>query len=394
VNRSLRLLLMILMIAGFTAGFAGLVLPGQTALLETPRQGIHQFQRLHIFLFNLVAGGTILLWFAEGRRRLSPRVLIYLVLSLAFSVAAFLDHYATAIGLAAALGLVVESLRVRLYGVFPADFFRRGGGLAERYLHAALLCLSLGLFICAGVMVNNGYLHRFAFLDLLLDDFFLGFSFPLSLLTFAVMFALMGEPRGAVDRFLRDSSFWVVTVGVIVFFVFIILDWKTAEVLTSLFLLGDVLVLYALFRRDSVDLEQNAFLMSGMAFLAFTSFTGVMILLWGSPYVGGSAGGRELLLQIHGYLSLYGWNLAGLAVVVRYEEFPLRLNDVEIILLHWATVALLAPLGTLYPAFALLALPAFIPLLILLFFARGRTHVASRRRDPAAPTGVFWRELD
>lgn len=394
MSKSLRITLMLLMVAGFAFGFAGLVMPNQTALLETPRGNEFQFQRLHIFLFNLVAGGTVLLWFSEGMRKLSKRVVAYLVLSLAFSLAAFLNQYGIAIIFALLLAGIVERIRIQRFSFFPRDFFSLKASVAEKFHHAALLCLSLGLLISAGVMLNNDYLHLFDVLNLLLDDFFLGFSFPLSLMTFAVMFSLMDEAENRRIRLLRESSFWSVTVGVIVFFVFIILGVFSAEILLSLFLLGDVILIFALFQRDSADLEEDQYLTSGMVFLIFTGVTGILILPWSKYISPQQAPGVDLLFQIHAYLSLYGWNLSGLTVVIRHDEFPLRLHDLEIILLHWMTIALLAPLGSIYPVFSLLALPAFAILLGLVFFGTGHAHVASRKvLLPRIPTR-FWHKLN
>lgn len=391
MSTKLRITLLILMVASFTFGFAGLVLPNQTALLETPRAGEFQFQRLHIFLFNLVAGGTVLLWFTEGKNKLSQLAAAYLALSLVFSLAAFLDQYGLAILLAIVLVVIVESIRIQRFSFFPFDFFTLKISVAKKFHHAALLCLSLGLLISAGVMLNNQYLHLLDFLNLLLDDFFLGFSFPLSLMTFAVIFALMKEPNNQRIRVLQEASFWIVTLGVIIFFVFIILGIFTAELIISLILLGDVLLVFYLFQRNIGDLEQDQFLTSGMVFLTFTGITGILILLWGKYVPQQQAGGWDLLYQIHAYLSLYGWNLSGLAVIIRYNEFPLRLHDIEIILLHWFTITLLAPLGNIYPAFAMLAIPAFTILLVMIFFGKGRAHIAAEKRSPSLVSRPFWR---
>jgi len=385
---------MLFFVVGFACGFAGLVLPNQTALLETPRAQSYQFQRLHIFLFNLVGGGTILLWFTEGARRLSRRATLFMILALVFSLLAFLNQYALAIISAVALAAIVESIRIRRYAWFPAGFFSRTTPVAEKFHHAALLCLSVGLVISAGVMLNNQYLHVFDFLNLLLDDFFLGFSFPFSLLTFAVMFALMREAKNRAIRALEEASFWIVTVGVVVFFVFIILSITAVEIAISLILLADVLLLFYLFRDNSRDLEQDQFLTSGMVFLTFTGVTGILILLWGLTTPQIRSTGWNLLFQVHAYLALYGWNLSGLAVVIRFEEFPLRLHDVDIILLHWVTIALLAPLGSLYPVFALMALPAFVALVWMFLFSAGHAHVATRKPDRSPFSTSFWRAAE
>jgi hypothetical protein len=238
-------------------------------------------------------------------------------------------------------------------------------------------------------MINNEYLHIGGSMDLWLDDFFLGFSFPLSLITFALMFALMRDPQNGVIHLLQEASFWIVTLGVIVFFVFIILNILAAEIVMATILLADVLLIFYLFKRDSQDLEQSQFLTSGLTFLTFTGVTGILLLLW-HLLPNGKAEEQNLLLQIHAYLSLYGWNLSGLTIIVRYDEFPLRLHDTELILLHWLTIALLAPLGSLYPTFALVALPAFVLLLTFIFFVRGQTHIAARRQDFSPISIPFW----
>lgn len=359
MNTHLRVILWCLMTAGFIFGYAGLILPGQTAILETPRPGEYQYQRLHVFLFNLVAGGTVLLYFTEGKRGLSWRAWTYLVASLAFSILAFLNQYLPAISLAVLLAVIVESVRVERFTFSPSDFFKFSVPVARKFHHAAVLCLSIGLLICAAVMLDNQYLHLLNLPLLLLDDFFLGFSFPLSLVTFGVMFSLTGENSRAPTQFLRDASFWIVTAGVIIFFVFIVLGILAAELITAIVLLLDVLLIFYLFRTDLRRLDESEeFLTSGMVFLVLTGVTGLLLVLWG-VLTPNDPKGRELLLQTHAYLSLYGWNLAGLTVLIHYREFPLHLNELEIILLHWVTVALLAPLGSLYPIFAFAAIPAF-----------------------------------
>jgi hypothetical protein len=155
MSKSLRATLMLLMVAGFVFGFAGLVLPHQSAILQTPRPGEFQFQRLHIFLFNLVAGGVILLWFTEKQKTLSWRAKVFMVLALLFSLAAFFNQYTIAIILAIALAVIVEIVRVTHFPFFPIDFFKFSTPVSHKFHHAAVLCLSLGLLISAGVMINN-----------------------------------------------------------------------------------------------------------------------------------------------------------------------------------------------------------------------------------------------
>jgi hypothetical protein len=369
MSTRLKAILWILLTAGFIFGYASLVLPGQTAILETPRPGTFQFQRLHIFLFNLVCGGVLLLYFTLAKQRVSWREWLYLVIALTFSMMAFLNQYLAAALLAISLAIIVESVRVKAFRAFPIDLFQTKIPLYRRFHHSALLCLSLGLLISAGVIFDNLYFHLLKLPLLLLDDFFLGFSFPLSLITFSIIFSLTrGDTRKRV-RVARESSFWIVTIGVIVFFVVILLGIVVAEIALSTLLLLDVVLIFYLFRLDLANRsEPGGFLTSGMLFLVLTGITGVLLVLWGVATPNDSPS-WDLLLQIHAYLALYGWNLAGFTVIVHQHDFPLRLNDLVIILLHWVTITLLAPLGSLHLIFAFAAIPAFITLTGLILFS-------------------------
>lgn len=367
----LKIILWLSITLGFVFGFAGLVFPNQSPLVETPPLDTYQFQRLHIFLFNLVAGGTVLLYFTEGRQKLTLRSGLFLLGSMAFSLAAFFNRYLLATFLAVGLALMVEIVRVRRFSVFPRDFFKKTVPVSHKFHQAALLCLSLGLLIAAFVMVNNQYLHLINQPMLILDDFFLGFSFPISLLTFSVMFSLAKEDADRRIRFLRELSFWVINLGVIIFFAFIILQVFAMQVVVASLLFVDVLLVFFLFKHDSQPIEQENYLVSGIVFLVFTSITGILITLGETYLPVQEPHSWALLLQIHAYLSLYGWNLSGLTVIIRYKEFPLHLHNLEIILLHWLIVSLLAPLGSLYSLFAVIALPAFASLMGLILFSQG-----------------------
>jgi len=371
MSKALKILLWLLLSLGFVFGFAGLVFPNQSPLVETPPLDVYQFQRLHIFLFNLVVGGTVLLYFTEGRSKLTWRSGIFLLVSLAFSLAAFFNQYLLATFLAVGLAVIVEIVRIHQFSFFPRDFFKNTVPVARKFHQAALLCLSLGLLIAAFVMVNNQYFHWINQPALILDDFFLGFSFPISLMTFSVMFSLAKEDTDKRIRFLREISFWVINLGVIIFFLFIILQVFAMQVVVASLLFADVLLVFFLFRHDSRPIEQENYLVSGILFLVFTSITGILITLGETYLPAQDPHSWALLLQIHAYLSLYGWNLSGLTVIIRYKEFPLHLHDLEIILLHWLIVSLLAPLGSLYPLFAVIALPAFAILIGLILFGRG-----------------------
>ena len=390
MTKNLKITLWLLITLGFIFGFAGLVFPNQSPLVETPAPNTYQFQRLHIFLFNLVSGGTVLLYFTEkkelqpeirasfARPKLTWHTLLFLFGSLLFSVTAFLNQYLLATLMALGLAWIVEIVRVHRFSFFPSDFFKSTVPVARKFHQAALLCLSLGLLIASMVMINNQYLHIFHQPALILDDFFLGFSFPISLLTFSVMFSLAKEKDNRRIRILREVSFWIINLGVIIFFVFIIFQVMAMQVVVAMLLFTDVLLVYFLFKHDSRQMEQENFLISGILFLVFTSITGILITLVETYRPMQDPHAWALLMQIHAYLSLYGWNLSGLTVIMRYNEFPLQLHDLETILMHWLVVSLLAPLGTLYPVFAVVALPVFAILIGLILFSRGHHQFAYR----------------
>ena len=153
------------------------------------------------------------------------------------------------------------------------------------------------------------------------------------------------------------------------------------QVVVAMILFGDVLLVFFLFRYDSRQIEQENFLVSGILFLVFTSITGVLITLAETYLPIQDPHAWALLLQIHAYLSLYGWNLSGLTVIIRYNEFPLHLHDLEINLLHWLVVTLLAPLGSLYPVFAVIALPAFGTLIGVILFSPGDRQFPHHRKN-------------
>lgn len=327
-----------------------------------------------------MCGGTILLYFTQDRQRITWQVLVFLIGSLAFSITAFLNLYLLASILCLVLALVVETVRVGKFSLFPIEFFENSVPLSDKFHQAAILCLSLGLLICAGVMIDTQYIHLINNPYLILDDFFLGFSFPISLATFAVIFSMTRDLRRPLLPLLGVASFWIVTVGVIIFFVLIILAIWIAEFITSAVLLFDVLLLYYLFRVGTWGgAEDRGFLTSGMVFLITTGITGVLLVLW-SVLAPKDLHGRNFLLQTHAYLSLYGWNLVGLTAIIHLIDFPSRLNQLSIILLHWIIVALLAPLGSEFPILAILAIALFAFLTRLLLFSQ--PHPAADQQIP------------
>ncbi|WP_240193500.1 hypothetical protein [Desulfobulbus alkaliphilus] len=330
------------------------------------------FERLHIFLFNLCSGGTLLLYFTEGRAALSWRTAIFLMLSLAFALCAFFHWYLPALLLPLILGVLVEQVRIAHFGSrFPRALFLHRERVSRKFHQAALLCLSLGLFLSSPVILNSEYLGWIIIEKLTLDTFFLGFSFPVSLISMAVIFTLMKDEILRLTTVLKEAAFWIINLGVIVFFIFILADMFTSQVTIATLLFFAVLLVLYLYWHEGIPLQQKAFLTSGIAFLLVTSITGIVYIFFSFS----SADTSELrypLLRIHAFTALYGWNISGLVVISRHGDFPLQLHSPAVILLHWLTVLILCPLGYFLPMFAVLAVFAYGWLLALLFFNQGR----------------------
>lgn len=331
-----------------------------------PRVGL-DFDRLHIFLFNLCSGGSVLLYFAHGERRVPPVVYAYFSLTLVYATSAFLEIYWGTLVLSIPLVAIVESVRVRKFSFFPRDFFRPGS-ISAKFLHAALLCLSIAIVVASIVMLNSEYVHAFSLRKLTLNVFFLGYSFPISLMTFSVIFSFMKPPASRADRVLRELSFWTITLGVTAFFGFIIFELVALEIVISNALLAAVIITFVIVRRDTPDVQQRLVLTSGMLFLIVTGITGVFYLF--ESFVPTERGFYEFLLVVHGTVSLYGWNLSGLFIVVRANSYPIFKRPASFVLLHWLSVFVLTPLGKYHGPIALLALAAYVVLVGSFFFTR------------------------
>lgn len=337
------------------------------------------FERLHIFLFNLCSGGTLLVYYTEGQSRLGPRGRLFLLLALAFAVSAFLRWYALALCLALVLSGVVERVRVEHFGsLVPRALFSAGEPVSRKFHQAALLCLSIGLAMSSVVMLNSAYLHWWHIEKLKLDTFFLGFSFPVSLISMSVIFSLMQRATSNAVKALKEAAFWVINLGVIIFFLFILANMFRAQVLIATALFVAVASVFWLYWRLGMRLQQKAFLGSGILFLLITSITGIAyIMLSMSAYYLPQY--SQPLLRLHAFTALYGWNLSGLIVIGRHDDFPLQLHSSKIIALHWLTVLMLCPLGYFLPPFAVLAVLSYGLLLWMLLFNRGTVDGALRQ---------------
>ena len=131
-----------------------------------------------------------------------------------------------------------------------------------------------------------------------------------------------------------------------------------------------VVLIYFMYNDLGIRIQQKNFLTSGMFFLWYTAITGIVyIALEFSPSYDSQH--MKYLLRMHSFASLYGWNLSGLAVICRKDDFPIRLHSSSIIIVHWITAIALAPLGTYFRGFAVLALMGYAFILYMILFSKG-----------------------
>ncbi|MFH2130640.1 MAG: hypothetical protein ABIK68_09730 [bacterium] len=368
MNARLKSIFGCLAVIALVFGFLHLVIP----------ESGYNFERLHVFLFNLCGGGSLLLFFTLKTRTIPKRVSLFLVCSITYAFFAFFKLYIPAMVLSLILAVIVESVRVEKFSFLPWGFFRRDEPVFLKFHQAALLCLSMALVISTLVILNNEYLKLIYMKKLQLDTFFLGFSFPLSLITFSLIFSFIEESERPLVVFTKEAGFWLVNLGVVIFFLFIIFEQLHPQVVVTTILFITVMAIFYLFYQLGKNLQQKHFLVSGMGFLVVTAITGIAYILFEYSY-DYSPGQYKWLLNLHAFAALYGWNLCGLSVICRYNDFPVRLHSFPIIALHWITVLLFAPLGKFQPLFAVLALAGYIVILFFLLFSK-------RQLSPINPT--------
>ncbi len=348
---------------------------------------VMNFERLHIFLFNLCSGGTLLVFFTENRRELSVRGALFLTLALAFALCAFFGWHSAALIIPLILAVLIENVRIRHFGSrLPRALFSSTESTSRKFHQAALLCLSLGLVTSSLAIANSEYGRWVDLEKLKLDTFFLGFSFPLSLISMSAIFTLMKDEVKFSVACLKELSFWVINLGVIIFFVFILAGWFMPQVAISIILFLAVALILYLYWKQGIRLQQKAFLTSGILFLLITSVTGIIYILLALS----AAYDKETwlpLLRIHAFTALYGWNLSGLAVISRHDDFPIQLHSQKVIAIHWLTVCILCPLGYFFPAAAVLAVFCYGGLLYILFFSAGKIDQGVVRLEDRVLTG-------
>jgi len=224
----------------------------------------YNFQRLHIFLFNLCAGGTIIVYYTQKQKTLSKSALTFLGLSIVYAILVFFHLYLPAMGLSLMLAALIETVRVREFSFFPFGFFSPSEPVSRKFHQASLLCLSIGLVFCTAVVANNEFLKLIVVPKLQLDVFFLGYSFPVSLITLSVIFSFLDKSGGGVTRMLKEIAFWAINLGVITFFVFILLEMLQVQMVITGVLFAAVVMTFILYYRLGENIQQKNFLSSGV----------------------------------------------------------------------------------------------------------------------------------
>lgn len=356
-----KILLFFLMTTALACGFMHHLISTETL----------NFERLHIFLFNLCAGGTLLIYFTEDKKYLSLHGKLFCGGALLFALCAFLKWYLPTLILPLLLAFLVERVRVLRFGhCIPTEMFGKDEPVSKKFHQASLLCLTFGLIFSSPVILNNVYLHIVNIPKLTLDTFFLGFSFPLSLISLSVIFSLMKPAPTMGIKVCKEIAFWTINLGVIVFFIFILANLFIPQVIVSTCLFSAVILVAYLHFFYGKKVQQKAFLLSGLIFLLSTSVTGILYIFFEfSP--GYDPTQTIPLLRLHAFTALYGWNISGLAVIARHCDFPLKLHNMKIIAIHWVTVLFLCPIGYFYPQIAVLAVLFYAFFLFNLFFKMG-----------------------
>jgi len=328
------------------------------------------FERLHIFLFNLTSGGFTILYLTEGRKTPSFKTVIFFIISILYAILAFMKLYIPAAATAVVLAFLVESYRIKKFSFFPVIFFRRGSPASEKFHHASLLCLVLALLLSSFVILNDTYFNLFHFEKLTLDVFFLGFSFPVSLITMSIIFGIIEDSGSRLILTAEHLMFWSINAGVIVFFIFILVKFFPGEVFISSFLFFTVLSIFAIFFKYGKRMQQKYFLVSAIYFLMATAVTGILYIILKHAAYNELYG--KIILRMHAFYSLYGWNLTGMMVIIRWDDFPITLKTKKAIYYHWGVILILAPFAKFLPVLIIPAVAAYTLFLAVFFFAGNR----------------------
>jgi len=365
MNIKLKILFSILMITALIFGFIHIYFPADN----------YSFERLHIFLFNLCTGGTILLYYTQGRVKVSKTVKFFFLGSLLYSFSAFFKVYPVTIFISIFLFVLVEKIRVDRFSFFPTQFFNPKESVSNKFHQASLLCLSIGIIMASLVILNNEYFKLVTMEKLTLNTFFLGFSFPLSLVTLSMVFSMLEKLEKSPVKLLMEACFWTITLGVIIFFGFILFEKFVPQIFVTSALFMAVVTVFYLYLKFADRIQQKLFLTSGIGFLILTAISGIVYIFM-QMAEGYDPQKSKWLLHMHVFASLYGWNLCGLSVICRFDDFPIKLHSPTVIWIHWVTVIVLAPLGVFYGWFAILAIIGYSFITLTLFFSSNKRKFA------------------
>lgn len=206
-----------------------------------------------------------------------------------------------------------------------------------------------------------------------LDVFFLGFSFPVSLITMSIIFGIIEDKERKNILTTEHLLFWFINAGVIIFFIFIIMKSFHGEIFISFFLFITVLFIFAVFFKFGKMMQQKYFLVSGIYFLMATAVTGILYVIIKQMAYDELFG--KIILRMHAFYSLYGWNLTGIMVIIRWDDFPIALKTKKAIFFHWGVILLLAPFAKFYPVLILPSIVAYIAFIAVFFFSGTESEV-------------------
>jgi len=364
MNIKLKILFSILMITALVFGFIHIYFPAEN----------YSFERLHIFLFNLCTGGTILLYYTQGRVKTSKTIKLFFLCSLIYAFSAFFKVYPITILISIPLFALVEKIRIEKFSFIPIQFISSKEPVSEKFHQASLLCFSMGIVMASLVILNNEYFKFVTMEKLTLNTFFLGFSFPLSLITLSLVFSMLKKIEGSSARVIMEICFWTITLGVIIFFIFILFEKFIPQIFVTAALFTAVVLVFLLYTKFADNIQQKLFLTSGIGFLILTAISGIVYICI-QMSEGYDPQKIKWLLHMHVFASLYGWNLCGLSIICRFDDFPIRLHSVTVIGIHWLTVIVLAPLGVFYGWFAILAIIGYSFITLTLFFSSNNRKI-------------------
>ncbi|MBU2431760.1 MAG: hypothetical protein KKH99_13790, partial [Proteobacteria bacterium] len=136
-----------------------------------------------------------------------------------------------------------------------------------------------------------------------------------------------------------------------------------------------VVTVFILYLKLADKIQQKLFLTSGIGFLIFTAVTGIAYIFL-QMSKGYDPLDAKWLLHMHVFASLYGWNLCGLSVICRFDDFPIKLQSSTVIFIHWLTAIVLGPLGVFYGPLAIFAIIGYAFITLTLFFSsNNRKHI-------------------